>query len=158
MNNETLLARVDALESRAAIEALISGYANAFDRKDRGLLQDIWHEDAILDLPGFGSAASRDEILSMANNNWQKMPHMHHWMANPLIEIDGENATATVAANCLFHDIELGPVQVSGLYYDRFSRRSGQWRFLSRCFQLHYLTPLKNWVPVAGTEQFITSN
>lgn len=158
MNIETLLARVDALESHAAIEALISGYANAFDRKDLGLLQDIWHEDAILDLPGFGSAASRDEILRMANNNWQKMPHMHHWMANPLIEIVGENATATVAANCLFHDIERGPVQVSGLYYDRFSRRSGQWRFLSRSFQLHYLTPLKNWVPVAGTEQFITSN
>lgn len=58
MNIETLLARVDALESRAAIASLISAYANAFDRMDRGLLQDIWHADATLDLPGFGSAAA----------------------------------------------------------------------------------------------------
>ncbi len=50
------------------------------------------------------------------------MPHMHHWMANPLIEIVEDSATATVAANCLFHDIEQGPVQVSGLYHDRFAR------------------------------------
>jgi hypothetical protein len=155
---ETLLARVDALESRAAIESLISAYANAFDRMDRGLLQDIWHADAILDLPDFGSAASRDEILLMAVNNWQQMPHMHHWMANSLIDIEGDSATATVAANCLFHHIDQGPVQVSGLYHDRFLRREGEWRFLSRRFELHYLTPLKNWVPVAGAEPFFTRN
>lgn len=158
MNIEALLARVDALESRAAIEALISGYANAFDLKDRRLLQEIWHEYATLDLPGFGSAASRNEILQMANYNWQKMPQMRHWMANPMIEIVGDNATATVAANCLFHDIERGPIQVSGLYYDTFARRGGQWRFLARSFQLHYLTPLENWVPIAGTEHFITNS
>lgn len=154
MNIETLLARVDALESRAAIESLISAYANAFDRMDRGLLRGIWHAEATLDLPGFGSAESRDEILLMANNSWQQMPHMHHWMANALIDIEGDIATATVAANCLFHDLDKGPVQVSGLYHDKFARRSGQWRFTSRRFELHYLTPLQNWKPVAGSQGF----
>lgn len=154
MNIETLLGRLDALESRVAIESLISAYANAFDRTDRGLLHSIWHPEATLDLPGFGSAGSRDEILLMANNSWQQMPHMHHWMANPLIEIEGDSATATVAADCLFHDIEKGPVQVSGLYHDTFARRSGQWRFLSRRFELHFLTPLHNWTPVAGSEGY----
>ena len=40
-----------------------------------------------------------------------------------MIEIVGDRATGAVAANRLFHDIEKGPVQVSGLYYDRFERR-----------------------------------
>jgi len=154
MNIETVLARLDALESRAAIESLISAYANAFDRMDSGLLHGIWHADATLDLPGFGSAASREDIMRMADNSWQQMPHMHHWMANPLIDIDGDSATATVAADCLFQDIEKGPVQVSGLYHDSFARRDGQWRFLSRRFELHYLTPLLNWTPIAGSEGF----
>lgn len=154
MNTEQLLARLDALESRAAIEILISAYANAFDRLDRALLQSIWHADSTLDLPGFGSASSRDDILLMAENSWRQMPHMHHWMANPLIQIDGDNATGTVAADCVFYDVEKGPVQVSGLYHDTFERRAGKWAFASRHFELHYLTPLKDWMPVAGSEPF----
>ena len=154
MNIKALAARLDRLESRLAIETLISAYANAFDRLNADLLQQIWHEDSTLDLPGFGAAGSRSDIISMAEQSWRQMPHMHHWMANPLIEIEGDIAVGTVAANCLFHDIEKGPVQVSGLYHDRFERRDGQWKFLSRRFELHYLTPLDEWVPIAGSEHF----
>ncbi|MGB3123344.1 MAG: nuclear transport factor 2 family protein [Pseudomonas sp.] len=154
MNLETLCARLEALESRAAIEALISAYANAFDRIDPDLLRTLWHADARLDLPGFGEGLGPAGIVAMAQTNWKKMPHMHHWMANPLIQIEGAVATATVAADCLFHDIEQGPVQVSGLYHDRFERREGQWRFTARRFELHFLTPLANWKPVAGSELF----
>lgn len=154
MNVEALAARLEALESRLAIESLISGYAHAFDRMDSDLLGTLWHADAILDLPGFGAASSAEEILTMANTSWGKMPHMHHWMANPMIHLDGNEATATVAADCLFHDTEQGPVQVSGLYHDRFERRAGQWRFTSRYFELHFLTPLANWTPIAGSEKF----
>lgn len=157
MNIQALAARLDLLESRLAIETLISAYANAFDRLNPDLLQQIWHEDSTLDLPGFGGAGSRNEIISMAEQSWRQMPHMHHWMANPLIEIEGNSAVGTVAANCLFHDIEKGPVQVSGLYHDRFERRDGKWKFVSRRFELHYLTPLKEWVPVAGSEHFSAS-
>lgn len=154
MNIKQLTARLDALESRVVIESLISAYANAFDRIDASLLSGIWHEDSTLDLPGFGQAGSRDEILAMAQNSWRQMPHMHHWMANPLIEIGGDRAVGTVAADCLFHDIDKGPVQVSGLYHDRFERRDGRWAFLSRRFELHFLTPLKDWVPVGGEEKY----
>lgn len=154
MTIEALAARLDALESRLAIESLISGYANAFDLMDSDLLYSLWHDDATLDLPGFGAGASPDEILAMARRNWRRMPHMHHWMSNSMIRLDGDSATATVAADCLFHDVEQGPVQVSGLYHDQFERRGGEWRFTSRRFELHFLTPLHNWLPVAGSEKF----
>nr|WP_230376188.1 nuclear transport factor 2 family protein [Pseudomonas fulva] len=71
-----------------------------------------------------------------------------------MICIDREMATASVAANCLFHDVEKGPIQVSGRYHHQFERRQGVWRFLSRRFELHFLTPLVNWQPVAGFEKF----
>ncbi|MFS2156733.1 nuclear transport factor 2 family protein [Pseudomonas sp. Pseusp122] len=154
MTVETLVARLEALESRVAIESLISGYANAFDLMDSDLLRTLWHDDATLDLPGFGGGGNREEILAMAQRSWLQMPHMHHWMSNPMIHIDGAMATATVAADCLFHDAEQGPVQVSGLYHDRYERREGHWRFTSRRFELHFLTPLANWKPVAGSERF----
>lgn len=154
MTIEMLAARLEALESRAAIEALISGYANAYDLMDIDLLRSLWHHDATLDLPDFGVGGGLEEIVAMAHTSWEKLPHMHHWMSNPMIHIQGAKATATVAADCLFHDREKGPVQVSGLYHDRFERRDGQWRFTSRRFELHFLTPLPNWAPIAGSETF----
>lgn len=154
MTLEALAARLVALESRVAIESLMSAYANAFDRMDSDLLRTLWHDDATLELPGADAAKNPDDIVAMAQANWLKMPHMHHWMSNPMIHIDGDSAKATVSADCLFHDIEQGPVQVSGLYHDRYECRGGEWRFTSRRFELHFLTPLLNWTPIAGSEKF----
>lgn len=82
------------------------------------------------------------------------MPHMHHWMANALITLDGDRASGIVAANCLFYDVQAGPVQVSGEYSDVLSRRNGRWAFDSRQFTTHFVTPLRGWAPVAGVERF----
>lgn len=152
-----LEARLDAVESRQAIDALIAGYALAFDHADLNLLATLWHEDSSLLLGDFGNSYGRDVILAAARRNLQKMPHMHHWMANALITLDGDHASGIVAANCLFYDIEMGAVQVSGEYRDVFSRRDGRWAFDKREFETHFVTPLQNWKPVAGTERFSTT-
>ncbi|WP_223537027.1 enoyl-CoA hydratase-related protein [Pseudomonas sp. GL-B-16] len=56
---------------------------NALYSMNANLLQRIWREDSILDLPGFGSAQVRKDILTMAEQNWRQMPHMHHWRPTP---------------------------------------------------------------------------
>jgi SnoaL-like domain len=145
--------RIDALESRFAIERLIAKYAQAFDGRDEQMLRGIWHEDAFLSLgETFGEFTGIDEILESARRNWQQMPHMHHWMANSVVEIDGDFASGRVAVDCLCTHVEMGPIQISGTYLDRFERREGRWAFIERRFQLHYLTPLAQWSPVAGSE------
>ena len=153
MSKQDLSARLDALESRFAIERLIFEYAQAFDNRDEQLLRGIWHEGARLALgPAFGDFEGIDAIMESARQNWAQMPHMHHWMANQLIEIDGDTATSRTAADVLCTHIEMGPVQIAGLYHDRFERRDGRWAFVDRSFDLHFLTPLQNWKPVAGSE------
>jgi hypothetical protein len=146
-------ARLDALESRFALEHLIAAYNHAFDSRDEALLRDLWHDDARLLLgDAFGNYTGIDAIVESAHKNWQQMPHMHHWMANPLIDVDGDRASGKVALDALVTHVELGPVQISGLYHDTFERRNGRWAFTQRRFELHYLTPLPNWKPIAGSE------
>jgi hypothetical protein len=153
MNNHDLSARLDALESRFAIDRLISEYAQAFDNHDEALLRGIWHEGARLSLgSAFGDFEGIDAIMESARQNWAQMPHMHHWMANVLIDGDGDRASARSAANILCTHVEMGPVQISGLYRDQFERRDGRWAFVDRTFELHFLTPLVNWKPVDGAE------
>lgn len=150
---DNLAARLDAIESRIAIERLIATYAQAFDRRDETLLRSIWHVDARLSLgAAFGDFTGIELIIASAQTNWAAMPHMHHWMANTLIDLDGEQATATVAVDCLCTHATMGQVQISGLYHDHFERRAGRWAFTSRTFDMHFLTPLQNWKPVAGLE------
>jgi hypothetical protein len=153
MSKQDTSARLDILESRLALERLISEYAQAFDTRDEGLLRNIWHKDARLSLgEPFGDFTGIDSIMESARHNWAQMPHMHHWMANPLIDIDGDRAAARSAVDVLCTHIEMGPVQISGLYRDLFERREGRWAFIERRFHMHYLTPLPNWKPVAGSE------
>jgi len=153
MSNNDLASRVEAIETRFALDRLIAEYAQAFDTRDESLLRGIWHEDARLDLgAAFGSYEGVEAIVESAHTNWKAMPHMHHWMANALIDIDGDTATARAAVDCLCTHIEMGPIQISGLYHDTFERRQGRWAFIERRFDLHFLTPLANWKPIAGGE------
>jgi hypothetical protein len=153
MTTPDVSSRLDAIESRVALERLIAEYAQAFDNHDEVMLRGIWHDDASLSLGAtFGDFRGVDAIIESARQNWLLMPHMHHWMANPLIDIDGNRASGRAALDCLCTHVEMGPVQISGLYHDRFERRDGRWAFTERRFDLHFLTPLTGWKPVAGSE------
>ncbi|MGF6811602.1 hypothetical protein OKW30_006794 [Paraburkholderia sp. Clong3] len=150
---QDIAARIDALESQFALDRLIAAYSQAFDNRDEALLRSIWHSDASLLLgDAFGNCTGIDAIIESAHRNWAQIPYMHHWTANPLIDINGDLATGKVALNALVTHAEMGPVQISGLYHDRFERRDGHWAFTERRFDLHYVTPLPNWKPVAGIE------
>lgn len=152
--SKELEARLDAIESRFAIDALIANYAQAFDTYDRELLATLWHPDSRLLLGQNGNAEGLEAILAQADVNMKRMPHMHHWMANALITVAGDHAHGLVAADCIFYDVDQGPLQVSGQYQDIYERRDGRWAFVERQFTMHYATPLKNWVPIMGTERF----
>lgn len=147
-------ARWDAIESRLAIDALIASYALAFDNRNEAMLRELWHDDSRLLLGDFGNSEGLAAIIASARRNWQRMPHMHHWMANALILIDGDDATGLVAANCLFFDLDQGTLQVSGQYRDVYQRRHGRWAFAQREFDCHFVTPLRDWQPLGGTETF----
>jgi len=152
--SKELEARLDAIESRFAIDALIANYAEAFDTMNIELLATLWHPESRLLLGANGNSDGLEAILAQARINIKCMPHMHHWMANALITVDGDNGHGLVAADCLFYDVDQGTLQVSGQYRDVYERREGRWGFLERTFTMHYATPLQNWHPITGTERF----
>jgi ketosteroid isomerase-like protein len=152
MSDSNILGRLDALESRFAIERLIWQYAQSFDSRNVDTLRTIWHDDAVLSMQAMGTFEGIDAIVQAAHGFWKQIAHMHHWMANPIIDIDGDTATAVTALDCLVTDADTGPTQVGGVYRDRFDRRSGRWAIAERRFELHYWTPLPNWAPIAGSE------
>lgn len=149
-----IITRLDRIESRIEIEELVSKYAQAFDRHDREMLRSVWFEDSTLNLgAAFGEPYEGvDRIMAAAETLWAKTPKMHHWMANSLVVIDGEKATAETALDCFVIDSEDGPTQVGGLYTDHLERRDGVWKIKLREFDLHYWAPLNNWSAAMGSD------
>ena len=96
--SKELEARLDAIESRLAIDALIANYAEAFDTMNIDLLATLWHPESRLLLGANGNSDGLEAILAQARINMKRMPHMHHWMANALVTVDGDNAHGLVAA------------------------------------------------------------
>ena len=156
MEND-VAARLDALESRIAVEELVNTYAQAFDKRDPELLDTIWFEDSELLMGELGEFRGLNEIREGAKGFWSEISHMHHWMANYLIEVDGDKAVASTPLDCFVTHNEEGPVQVGGLYIDECERRNGKWGIATRRFELHYWTPISNWVPKQGTEALSSS-
>lgn len=150
----TIEERVSLLESRQAIADLVSGYAQGFDRQNRDLLRSLWTEDGILDLgPEFGDPfVGVPAIMAAAETLWAKTPHMHHWMANSLITIDGDAGRAESALDCFVIDSVDGPTQVGGVYTDEVVRVDGTWKIKHRKLELHYWAPQPGWKAVQGTD------
>jgi hypothetical protein len=115
----------------------------------------VFHDDAVLDLGDlFGRYEGLDEILAAADQFWIGAPNMHHWMANPLLEIDLDAGTATArtALNCLSTFTESGTSHIGGRYDDRFERVDGRWAIRERTLIVQFVTPLPQWAPAQGTE------
>jgi|SRR5213083_197956 len=152
MTDQALLARLDTLESRVAIERLINSYAQGFDSRDPALVRSLWFEDSKLLMGAFGEYEGLEAIVQAADGFWGQIRHMHHWMANPIIDVDGDKATSRAALDCFVIDNDDGPTQIGGLYTDTFERRNGRWGIVVRRFELHYQTPLSGWESKQGTD------
>ena len=153
-SQQTLVERLDRLESREQIAELLADYAAGFDLQDREALARVWHEDAQLDLGDvFGTYDGRQAILEIVETFYEKTPSMHHWVATPSIRIDGDRATGVMGVDCFIQHVGQGPAMIAGTYYDEYERREGRWGIVRRRFDMHYLTPMKDWVPKFGSHK-----
>ena len=142
---KALLARVDELESRAAMRDLVSDYCIGFDRHDWDRFIAIWHEDAVWAIGEpfgdfVGHEGIREAVFDVLYPAWRET---HHLTTNQRIEFsDADHAVASCDVDCMGASPD-GVVQMVGATYrDTFERRDGSWKIARRDVQMHYFNPL----------------
>ena len=139
MSREADLDRLLAVE---AIRELSCRYARTADRRDYATFREIFTEDGAIRvfrgdpettepyivLEGRDAIATGMEGLEA----WAKTQHQ---VANQLVEVDGDRATAETY--CTAHHVTVGEGEPSNLtmairYQDRLVRREGRWWFEQR--------------------------
>lgn len=133
-----LAARVQVLEDREAIRALIMAYGQAHDGRDYRAFAELFAEHDGEWVGGLGSAKGRTAIFELMDRTIGHDPQpdgsgTFHIMTNDQIVIDGDRASAVTKWIFLTPNASNNPQMVLlGHYDDQFIRENGEWKFLRR--------------------------
>jgi uncharacterized protein (TIGR02246 family) len=134
---ESLAARVQVLEDREAIRALILAYGQAHDHRDYKTFASLFATNGEW-VGGLGSAKGPDAIFELMDRTIGHNPQpngsgTYHVLTNDQIEIDGDLASATTKWIYITPGDDGAPRLVYlGHYDDKFIRENGEWKFLRR--------------------------
>ena len=136
MTEQDLLARLDRLESLAAIEKLKARYcAGCDDDHNADTLEALFVEDGIWECEGMANAQNHAErrqfFTDLAAS--KRIRNSAHMVMNPNIEIDGDTATGHWRFIMAYTgNVGDGTTQfhrIIGYYQDDFIRVDGTWYF-----------------------------
>jgi ketosteroid isomerase-like protein len=126
--------RLDEMESRTQIAALVAGYCEGVDRRNTEKFLSLWHEDAAYLIPGgrgdFYNTDGIRQSLEVIAKAWRET---YHWTTNHVVTFatpDEATGRSDAFAICTHHDGRVS--YVAATYDDVYSRRGGQWRFAKR--------------------------
>ena len=143
---ESLIARVDELESRACIRDLASHYCHGFDKRDFERFLSIWWPDCVWDIgPPFGKFEGHQGIHTAIHDVlWPAWHESHHLTTNLVIDFtDPDNATSVCDVDCV-GTLTTEPTcqMVGATYTDTLQRREGVWKIKKRAVKIHYFNPV----------------
>lgn len=141
---KTLADRIDRLESKDAIRALVTDYAVACDIHDIPRLTDLFTEDAVFGSPnGKMVSSGRAAIREMFINTFQIRGPAYHWTHDVQVTIDKDDPDR--ASGVVHSHAETTPdgvVSIAAMkYFDTYRREGGTWRFATREIRFLYYVP-----------------
>jgi len=132
-----LLERLRAVEDILEIQRLLLDYGVHLDARDLRAYSQCFCEDGEW-TGATGGAVGPAAIQAMLEANLPGNPPAPgettwHLMANPIVDVDGDRATARVMWVLLRRDAGDRPgIAVTGHYEDVLAREDGRWRFKRR--------------------------
>ena len=136
------------LEDIHEIERLKARYADAVDGgwtgvtpHDADAVLALFTEEGVWDSGAFGGGQGHSEIRAFMATGAALMPFAFHHISNPLIEVDGDRATARWHALLAVSAETQAKLHV-GIYDDRLVRTADGWRFELLRFTLAASTDL----------------
>ena len=152
---EELQARVDRLESRAAIQELVTCYAVACDEHDIPTLRNLFTEEAVFRSPSsFMQATGREAISSMFIEVLKTRGPGYHWTHDLIVNFgqDGESATGVVYSHA--ETTPDGVVSIAAMKYkDQYRREAGRWYFSEREIHFFYYVPMREYIETLDKEE-----
>lgn len=142
---ETLEARIDRIESRAAMHDLVSDYCHGFDKRDWDRFLAIWWEHCVWEIgPPFGDFEGHAGIeRAVKEILWPAWLASTHFTTNLVVTFDGpDRASGICDVDCIGTTSDGVAQTIAATYRDRFERRGGVWKIARRQVTMHHFSAL----------------
>lgn len=123
---------MSATDDIVAIQQLLARYNTAVDRGDGEAFAATFTDDGV-SINGESRVTGRAALAAVPARVAASAPGLRHWVANHVIDVDGDEATATVYLLALRAGTPPS-LLTSGRYVDRLRRTAEGWRFAVREF------------------------
>jgi 3-phenylpropionate/cinnamic acid dioxygenase small subunit len=122
------------------IRNLLGTYCEVLDAADWAGLGELFAQGRLTDGDGNEVAAGAEAVAGLYAGLvllHDGSPRTRHHTTNPVITVDGEQATCR-SSFAVLQQVGTGPLLpvAAGRYRDRFLRTSGAWHFTERAFSL----------------------
>lgn len=130
------------LLDKEAIKDLWYNSCYLVDDGDIDGVMEAFTEDATMDTGAFGSADGRDAIREMLESLFdEELLFTRHMVHNPLIQVDGDEATGQWYLDCPTITGEGEAIWLQGTYKHKFRRVDDKWKISKFTFEATYATP-----------------
>lgn len=120
---------IQEISDHLEIQALITRYAKAVDRKDWELYRSVFTEDAFIDYTSAGGiACGVEEMVTWLDASLAHFGATQHLIANFDINLNGDNASAEVMVHNPIVMADKSLWQVGGWYHHELVRTADGWR------------------------------
>jgi hypothetical protein len=133
-HGDSLEARVRKLEDLVGIHELFVMYGRYLDAGDVGSYAKLFTEDGELMLGPLGRAQGREQIEAMMSRTLSGgTGRSYHLVTGPVVQLDGDRATAEVMWTVLSRSADEQPVvSMTGRHQDELVRTNDGWKFQRR--------------------------
>ena len=147
MNGEPLAARIQKLEDRDAIKALVTRYSLAVDDHDFETLGSLWAPDARYGFFNDVQAEGAEKIAALLEGNISGGGVSFHVNHDHLIEWDARDPHRASGTLCTHAETSVaGQHQVCAIRYaDKYVRHEAQWLFAERFLGFLYFAPVEEY-------------
>ena len=132
-------ASIEEVMARDSLRRLVTSYSRAVDRRDFALLRSLYHDDAF-ERHGEMFSGGADAYVDFVRKALSAYEATVHYVVNAAFEIDGDEAEGEV--HKINYHRTYGPdaweIVTGSRSLDRYLRRDGEWRFLSRSIALDW--------------------
>jgi gamma-hexachlorocyclohexane dehydrochlorinase len=142
---QSLEQRLDWLETRLALQDLVSDYCLGFDKRDMARFIAIWWPDAVWEIgPPFGDFIGHEGVNhAVYDILWPAWGTSTHYTTNLRVTpVSADVVEGLCDVYCIGNSSEGQAQTVAATYTDRFERRDGVWKIARRKVTMHHFSPL----------------
>ncbi len=131
---DDLTKRLQRLEDLQAIQQLFIDYGPHLDAGDVEAYADLFGDDGEVLLGPLGRATGREAIAALMTRALEGLQgSSFHLITSPMIDLDGDRATATVMWTVIARSATGAPeLTMLGRHHDELVRDGERWRFARR--------------------------